>query len=176
MKKFRTIAKEYSSEKLKEIIENFPDAYHPDFIDHAKDELIKRGMKFKSNVIHEYEKELSDISDTELQTIIEKRCDDYYLEYLEIARAEYLRRGFKYTSSLENGESKDFDILPTIKTIRIILWVMGWITIMRSLYLCLLKKETAMAGNIIILGFIISILLFSLSGIIKLLMNIRDEL
>jgi hypothetical protein len=41
MNPIQALVKEYSSKKLKDIIENQSDSYNSDFIDYAKDEIDK---------------------------------------------------------------------------------------------------------------------------------------
>jgi hypothetical protein len=92
MDKLAKIIKEYSSKKLKEIIEQQSSSYSQQFIDYTKDELIKRGENFPLNV--DSQKEIAEMTDTNLKNLVEYEYYEYHLEFLEIARKEYLRRGF----------------------------------------------------------------------------------
>lgn len=93
MNKYEKLIKEYSSEKLKEIVNELSASYSEDFIDYAKDELIRRGEGFTFD--SETKKKVVEMSDLDLKNLVEKEWINFHLEYLEIARKEYLKRNFK---------------------------------------------------------------------------------
>ena len=129
MSKIEQVIKDYSSRKLKEIVEQQSYAYSEDFIDYAKDELIKRGEGFQFDA--ELEKEIEVMSDNELKILVEKECNNYHLEYLEIARKEYLKRKFKNETSNEPLEEKKVGTnevkYPALKKIAAIYGVSAWV-------------------------------------------------
>ncbi|NUM32670.1 MAG: hypothetical protein HUU47_10165 [Bacteroidetes bacterium] len=128
MNKIEKLVKDYSSQKLKEIIGQQSSSFSETFIDYAKDELIRRGETFTFNV--ELEKEVAAMTDTDLKNIVEKKWNDFHLEYLEIARKEYLKRGFKNTTTdEEQDEDKwaDEKRYPALRTIAGIYYAFAWI-------------------------------------------------
>jgi len=130
MSKFEKLVKDYSSKKLKEIIEQQSSSYSETFIDYAKDELIRRGETFQFNP--ELEKEVAAMSDSDLKNLVEKEWNDFHLEYLEIARKEYLKRKFKNESTEEEpeqqqGERNAETRYPALRTIAGIYSVFAWI-------------------------------------------------
>jgi hypothetical protein len=131
MSKIEKLVKDYSSQKLKEIIGQQSSSYSETFTDYAKDELIRRGeiFQFNSNL----EKEVEAMNDNELKSFVEKEWNDYHLEYLEIARKEYIKRGFKNETSEEEPElehaqlTNDKKRYPALRTIAGIYFVLAWI-------------------------------------------------
>ncbi len=106
MKEIELEIKEFSTKKLREIIEGQSGAYSESFIDYTKNELIRRGESFPYNV--EMQKRIKELNDDDLKSVVERERKDYYLEYMELAIAEYLARGFKnetsYDESIEESE------------------------------------------------------------------------
>jgi len=129
MSKIENIVKEYSSKKLREIVEQQSSSYNETFIDYAKDELIRRGENFKFN--SELEKEVAAMSDKDLKNLVEKEWNNFHLEYLEIARNEYLKRNFKNEYIDEEPEQQEKTNAgkryPALRTIVVILSVFAWI-------------------------------------------------
>ena len=131
MNKTEILIKEYSSKKLKEIIEQQSASYNENFIDYAKDELIRRGELFTLNV--ELEKEIAAMNDNDLKKLVEQEWDNFHLEYVEIARKEYLKRGFKNVSneSEETVETSDENnkrypaLRAIINTYVVFAWICG---------------------------------------------------
>lgn len=99
--------KEYSSKKLKEILEIQSLSYNQNFIDYAKDELIRRGESFEFN--SDLVKEIKEMNDEDLKNLVEKEWNNYHLEYIEIARKEYLLRGFKNETEDEIDKEETID-------------------------------------------------------------------
>jgi len=104
MDRIEKLVKEYSSKKLKEIIEQQSFSYSEKFIDYAKDELIRRGESFQFNPV--LEKEVINMNDDDLKNIVEKDWNNYHLEYLEIAREEYIKRNFRNETGYEEQETE----------------------------------------------------------------------
>jgi len=129
MSKIENIVKEYSTIKLREIIEQRSSAYSETFTDYAKDELIRRGENFKFN--SELEKEVIAMNDKDLKNLVENEWNNYHLEYLEIARNEYLKRNFKNESTDEEPEQQEETNAgkryPALRTIAGIFSVFAWI-------------------------------------------------
>ena len=90
MNKTEKLVKDYSSKKLKEISEQHSSIYSKNFVDSAKDELIKRGETFTFDV--ELENKVAAMSDSLLTNLINNDWYNFHLEYLEIARKEFLKR------------------------------------------------------------------------------------
>ncbi|GIK21420.1 MAG: hypothetical protein BroJett005_08340 [Ignavibacteriota bacterium] len=129
MSKIEKLVKDYSSQKLKEIIGQQSSSYSETFIDYAKDELIRRGESFQFNP--ELEKEVAAMSDNDLKNLVEKEWDNFHLEYLEIARKEYMKRKFINESSDEEPEQQEetdtAKRYPALRTIAGIYSVFAWI-------------------------------------------------
>jgi len=130
MSKIEKLVKDYSVQKLKEIIEQQSSSYSETFIDYAKDELIRRGESFQFNP--ELEKEVAAMSDNDLKNLVEKEWNDFHLEYLEIARKEYMRRKFKNESTEDEPEQQQEETnaetrYPALRTIAGIYSVFAWI-------------------------------------------------
>jgi hypothetical protein len=123
---FEELIKEYSTKKLKSILETQSNSYHEDHIDYIKDELIRRGENITFDV--ELEKELSEMNDEDLKALVEINWNDYHLEYIELSRAEYIRRGFiNKTSSEEQDQDDSESKYPALNTIIGINSVAAWI-------------------------------------------------
>lgn len=163
MSKIESIVKEYSSKKLKEIIEEQAFSYNETFIDHAKDELIKRGEKFQYNP--ELEKTIEAMSDEDLKNAVEKEWRDYHLESMEIARREYLKRNFKNESIEEETkqpEKKKTDKrYPALRIIAVLSQILAFIVGVVALYITYdigITNEvgflTLIIGALIVLGLI----------------------
>ena len=123
----------YSTKKLKQILEK-PEAYNLDFIDHLKDELIRRGEDFKFN--DQLTEEIEKLNDSELKLCVEEEWQEYHLEYLEIARSEYLKRGFKNTHLMPKENPKEkYPALRILSSIYYgLAWVIGITGILYSMY------------------------------------------
>ena len=98
------LIKEYSTKKLKEIVEQQTSSYSETFIDYVKDELIRRGETFQFNSV--FEEDVAAMNDNDLKNLVEKEWNNFHLEYLEIARKEYLKRGFKNETSDEEAQAQ----------------------------------------------------------------------
>ena len=121
MEKIEREIKEFSSKKLKEIIEQQSNAYSEIFIDYAKNELIRRGETFLYDI--DMQDKVKKLSDEDLKKIVESDRENYHLEYLELAIKEYLVRGFKNETeyvleSIESETNKVVNIEKRYPTLR----------------------------------------------------------
>ncbi|MCX6231140.1 MAG: hypothetical protein NTZ33_06310 [Bacteroidetes bacterium] len=186
MSKIEKLVKDYSSKKLKEIIEQQSTSYSENFIDYAKDELIRRGETFQFN--HDLEKEVSGMNDNDLKILIEKEWNNYHLEYLEIARNEYLKRKFK-NDSIEDEEPelqqeavyvvKRYPSLRTIAGIfSVFAWIIGIVTVFIA-YISWSKGGEAgglmIAIPILVVGALIVLGLLAASESIKVFIDIEEN-
>ena len=189
MSKIENLVKEYSSKKLTEIIEQQSSAYSEDFIEYAKDELIKRGETLKFN--SEREKEIAEMGDDDLRNLVEIEWNDYHLEYLEIARKEYLKRNFKnYTTSendteKSNGESNRIKVkkrYPVLGWLTALLWVFAIVFGIIAVFCAqdLLKQGDNMVNSPIewlttIISTVACLILLAASGVIKVYVDTEEN-
>jgi len=177
MNKTQTI-KEYSSKKLKEIIEKQSNAYNSNFINHAKDELIKRGESFDMDI--EFEKSIKTWSDEDLKNIVENEYDNYHLEYLEIGRKEYLKRGFINETIEENEQDNKFEEkYPALRSLSsgyyIYAWIVGLTTIGIILYLLSISVNIGIIIATLILGITTILGLLAVSEAIIVFVDIEEN-
>ena len=175
--------KDYSTKKLKEIVEQQNASYSPNFIDYAKDELIKRGETFPFN--EEWIKEITEMSDVDLKYLVEHEYDTYHLEYIEIARKEYLKRGFKNeTEASEQKETfeKRFPALRTIAGfISFFAWAFAIITAIGILYAFenISKYDNGTAFIYLVAAFLVGafffVFLLSQAEIIRVFVDIEEN-
>ena len=128
------LVKDYSTKKLKEIIEQQSTSYNTNFIVYAKNELIKRGEDFPFD--EGLKNAVAKMSDEAVQELVERGYGTYELEYIEIGRREYLKRGFKNKNEAweSNEEVKRFEKrFPALRTISAFInfgaWLFAFITI-----------------------------------------------
>ncbi len=176
MENIKDIAKNYSTTKLSEIVDKQPDAYSESFINHAKDELIKRGEKIK------YDKNLAakivEMDNNSLRQIVEKDWRNYHLEYMELARQEYIKRNFKNTyleTEYKMPVEKLYSNLRTLASVFfVVAWVVGLITIAATINffvvdLAFLAIQALVIGLLVVLGFLVT------AELIKLLIGIEEN-
>lgn len=183
MCKIENLVKDYSSQKLKEIIEHQCAAYSESFIDYSKDELIRRSVSFQFNA--ELEKEVAALSDFDLKNLVEKEWSNFHLEYLEIARIEYLQRGFKNESSLVDSDKSEESIshqrYPALRTIAsvysICSWVVGIISLVVVFYTYSQNETEGLiaAVPILIIGGLVVLGLLAFSQLIKVVIDIEEN-
>lgn len=136
MSKIYSMISDYSSKKLIEIIELQNLAFSKTFIDHAKDELIRRGENFTFN--SQLEIEINSMEDETLKNLVENEWNNFHLEYIEIARKEFLKRGF-----INNVTEEDFLIkdkkskYPALQGIANYYHILAWINGIAFFVLCL---------------------------------------
>ena len=182
MDKIESIVKEYSSKKLKEIVEKQSSSYNLNFIDYAKDELIKRGERFPFD--EKLEKEIGQMNDDYLKNLVEHEWNNFQLEDIEIARKEYLKRKYKNeTNDLEQDEEQKEVIekkYPALRTITGIYsffaWIIGIATIIVTIYFgqngqagLMISVPALVVGALIVLG------ILAASESIKLLIDIEEN-
>lgn len=173
----------YSTKKLKEIVEHQHNAYNPISINLIKDELIRRGEEFQYD-----EERISDVqmlNDDELKSIVEREHDSYHLEDMEIARKEYLRRGFKneYEETNENEgqfEKRYKNLRTIVAVIAFIAWAMLILTIVSAYLIFDSLRGTEGSLNFVSLmalipGVISFIVLLSFSELIKVFLDIEEN-
>jgi uncharacterized membrane protein len=183
MNKIEKIIKEYSSKKLLEIIEQQSNSYSMNFIDYAKDELIRRGESFPFNT--ETEKEVAAMSDTDLKNLIEKEWNNFHLEYLEIARKEYLKRKFINETSDENQDDeqkgivvKKYHALRTIAVINsVFAWIIGIVAVIIAIYYYSQNQTMGLTIGIpsLIIGALIVLELLAVSESIRVFIDIEEN-
>jgi hypothetical protein len=111
----------YSSKKLIDIVEKQADAYSEEYLDLAKNELIRRGETFTFD--KKMQEDIDALSDDELKEVIEKDNSNYNLEYLELASIQYIKRGFKnHSNPFEENTSKT---PPKVESINFIIKIFG---------------------------------------------------
>lgn len=184
MSKIEKLIKEYSSKKLKEIVEQQSASYSENFIDYAKDELIRRGESFPFNT--ETEKEVAVMSDNDLKNLVEKEWNNFHLEYLEIARKEYLKRKFKNeTSDDENQDEEQKGIVgkkyPALRTIAgiysVIAWIIGIAAVIITIYFYSQNQTMGLRIGVssLVVGVLIILGLLSVSESIKVFIDIEEN-
>ncbi len=179
MNKTEKIVKEYSSKKLKEILEQQSASYSPDFIDYIKDELIRRGETFQFN--EEFQKDVIEMSDDELKNLVEKEWNNFHLEFLEIARKEYLRRNFKMEETDEEQEEHVENKYPALKTIAniyiVFAWILGIAAVLFTLYITSENGKSGLMYTIpfLIFGILIVLGLLAASELIKVFIRIEEN-
>jgi hypothetical protein len=179
MSNFEKIIKEYSSKKLKEILEKQSDSYNENFIDYINDELIRRGESIPLNA--ELEQEISAMSDEELKNLVENEWNDYHLEYLELSRNEYIKRGFKnktpYNEQEEETENKDarYPALNTVISLNNVgAWILGILAIGLGIYF--IKESLILyAISTIVIGALIVLFTVASSESIKVIIDIEEN-
>ena len=184
MDRIEKIIKEYSSKKLKQIVIEQSSSYNSNFIDFAKDELIRRGEDFPLN--EEWKKEVAEMNDEGLKKMIEQEYETYHLEYTEIARNEYLKRGFKNEVSDDNEQQEIFEKrYPALRTIAgfisFVAWTFAIITAIGIIYgfMNISKYDN---GTVIIyliaaslVGAFFFVILLSQAEIIKVFVDIEEN-
>ena len=183
MNKIEKIIKEYSSKKLREIVEQQSTSYNENFIDYIKDELIRRGESFPFNT--ETEKEVAAMSDNDLKNLVEKEWNNFHLEYLEIARKEYLKRKFKNETSDENQDEEQKGIVgkkyPALRTIAgiysVFAWIIGIVAVIIAIYFYSQNQTMGLTIGIpsLIVGALIVLGLLAVSESIKVFIDIEEN-
>ena len=182
MEKIELQLKEYSTKKLKEIIETQSNAYNEGFIDFSKNELIRRGETFTFNAA--LQKEVEQLPDEELKKIIEIERESYHLEYLEVAIKEYLKRGFKNETGYSyitppTDEKKLIENKIRTQMIPPTLWVGIVSAIAKGAYLYAVLSDAIGALTVVVLGIgsvlALCLLLETLSEALSLLRRIADR-
>ena len=179
MKKFENLVKEYSSKKLKEIIEVELSSHNAVFIEYVKDELIRRGESLPFN--SKLEKEITSMSDDELKDMVEYEWENFHLECLEIARKEYLKRNFINNKNDKEREDdkieKRYLALRTISNVySVFAWVFGILFAIVAL-LCFKIPTYGLYGTIIflVIGAIIVLTFLGGSESIKVFVDIEEN-
>ncbi len=170
--------KDYSTSKLREIIEKQSNAYTDYFIGLAKDELIKRGEQFVYDV--EFEKEINNWDDEGLKNLVENEYNNFNLEYLEIARNEYLKRGFVNQKDEDNIQENGILVkYPNLRNLsngyKIYAWIIGISTILFVLYSLTEKLNLAFIIGASIGGFSIFLGCLAISEFILVLLDIEEN-
>lgn len=173
--------KEYSSVKLRAIITEQGAAYGKEFVDYAKDELIKRGESLPLDP--QLQQQVAAMNDADLRHLVEKDWPNFHLEVMEIARAEYLKRGFANTTadapSVPNQTAAISTKYPALKTLSQLYNVVAWFTMIGSgIGLLYLTDEYGYSHPLVGLFFMscwISLLLFSVSELIKVVVDIEHN-
>lgn len=181
MDKIEKLIKEYSSQKLKEILHQQSSSYNENFIDYTKDELIRRGESFTFNA--ELEKEVAAMNDTDLKNLVEKEWNNFHLEYLEIARKEYLKRGFKNkTPDIEEEQKADDEKrYPALRTIAGIYTVFAWIIAVVAAFVAFTVYTKDSSGGLmiaiptIVIGALILLGLLAAAESIKVFIDIEEN-
>jgi len=183
MNKIEKLIKEYSSKKLHEIVEQQSSSYSENFIDYAKDELIKRGESFPFNA--ETEKEVAAMIDNDLKNLVEKEWNNFHLEYLEIARKEYLKRKFKNETSDEYQVEEPKRIVekkyPVLRTIAVIYsvfaWIIGIVAVIIAIYFYSQNQNMGLTIGLpsLVVGALIVIGLLAISEFIKVFIDIEEN-
>jgi hypothetical protein len=177
MIKIEKILKEYSTKKLKDIIETQSAAYSSDYISYAKDELIKRGDTFKFD--KELETTITGMSDSELKLLVEQEWYNYHLEDLEIARKEYLKRGFENVYVEEEGDLVSDKRYPALRTISKIYFGTAVVIGIVSLIVLFFASNKPLGLEIILATLIvISLIVLGLIGMsesIKIIIDIEEN-
>ena len=177
MDNIEKLIKEYSSKKLKEIIELQSSSYNENFIDYTKDELIRRGETFTFD--EELEKEVTVMNDDDLKNLVEKEWQDFHLEYLEIARKEYINRGFKNEVQEEEDENEIIESrYPALNTViginNVSAWILGIITIGLGIYF--IKESLILyAISTIVIGALLVLFTVASSESIKVIIDIEEN-
>jgi hypothetical protein len=174
---FKKTVKEYSSKKLKLIIEEQASSYDSQFIDNAKDELIKRGETFKFN--EDFEKEIKTWENGDLKNLVEKEYDNYHLEYLEIARLEYINRGFTNQINIEKNENILEQKYPALRNLSngyyIFSWILGLVTLAMVFYLYSLDAKIGIMISTFIIGVAMSLGALAASESIIVIIDIEEN-
>lgn len=177
MSKIEKLVKEYSTKKLKEIISEQSSAYNSTFVNHAKDELIKRGEVFQLD--SDIEKDVAALSDKDLKYDVEVDWRSYHLEYLEIARKEYLRRDFKNVTidNEEEGQNNKAQTrYPTLSLISKIYFYFAFIMAVATLFaLYEFSFNTLVVVPMFFVGAFIFLGLLGTSEAIKLLIDLENN-
>ncbi len=178
MKTIEKLVKEYSSDKLKRIIETESAAYSWEFIDNAKDELIIRGESFEFN--KQTQKDISSMSDVDLKYLVEYDWSNYHLEYIEIARKEFLKRNLKNDVETEQIEEKPVSAndnkYPALQMVSGIYQVIAVLIAIGGLIggVYLFYQNVVVLGIAYIIGgAILAIMFYAISESIKLLTDIE---
>ncbi len=186
MDRIENTIKEYSTKKLKEIVEQQSSSYSENFIDYAKDELIRRGESFPFN--EEQQKDIAEMKDDELKNLVEKEYDNYHLEYIEIARKEYLKRGFK--NEMEEWEKKEEEKrfekrYPASRNIAGVISLIAWTVAMIAVIVAIIEftnlPNNSGGMNMIIplatllIGAFLVIVLLAQSEMIKVFIDIEEN-
>ena len=188
MDRIEKLVKEYKSKKLKDIIGEQSSSYCDNFLNYAKDELIKRGESFPLN--QRLQDEVSMLDDNELKELVEREYLDYHLEYLEIARHEYLKRGFK--NELIEDEYSNTEVLfkkryPALRVISTVTTLLAWlfaamtVVVSVSAYYIISKNSSDDAEAIIfaialvMIGGFIFIVLLAQSESLKVFLDIEEN-
>lgn len=134
MNELEKTIKQYDSKKLISIIEKQSNAYSENFIDYAKDELIRRGEEFKFS--KSLEEEIHSMSDDTLKNLVENEWNNFHLEYIEIARNEYLRRNFKNETKIDDQSINSNNNIkyPALNSVIIMGKFLAWIYLIVFLY------------------------------------------
>jgi len=184
MDRIEKIIKEYSTKKLQEIIEQQSSSYNSNFIDYAKDELIRRGESFSFN--EELIKEVAEMNDDDLKKLVEQEYDTYHLEYIEIARKEYLKRGFKNETSDDNEQKETFEKrYPASRTIAGVISFIAWTVAVITVIIAFIGfsnlpsnsggMEIIIPLGTLIIGAFFFIILLSQSEMIKVFIDIEEN-
>ncbi len=178
MNTIEKLVKEYSSDKLKRIIETESAAYSCEFIDNAKDELIKRGENFEFD--KQTQKDISSMSDVDLKYLVEYDWSNYHLEYVELARKEFLKRNLKNDVETEKIEEKTVGAndskYPALHMLSIVYQVIAVLIIIGGLIggTYLFIQDTVILGMAYILGgLIMAIMFYAISELLILLTDIE---
>jgi hypothetical protein len=183
MNKIEKLTKEYSSKKLQEIVEQQSKSYSENFIDYAKDELIRRGESFPFNT--ETEKEVSAMSDNDLKNLVEKEWNNFHLEYLEIARKEYLKRKFKNETNDETQDEEQIGTggkkYPALRTIAgiysVFAWIIGIVAVIIAIYFYSQNQTMGLTIGIpsLVVGALLVLGLLAVSESIKVFIDIEEN-
>jgi hypothetical protein len=179
MNKIEILIKEYSSKKLKEIVEQQFSSYSDNFIDYAKDELIRRGENFPFN--GELEKEIAAMNDNDLKNLVEKEWNNFHLEYLEIGRKEYLKRNFKNETNNGEQEKSTDKRYPALRTIAgiysVSAWIIGIIAVIIAFYFYSQNQNMGLTIGLpsLVVGALIVLALLAISESIKVFIDIEEN-
>lgn len=179
MNKYEKIIKEYSTQKLNEIIETQSSSYSRTFIDYIKDELIRRGVRFDYNL--EIQKEIMSLNDSDLRNLVENEWTNFHLEYLEIARKEYLNRKFINETDNDTIVKETKDKNPAMRTLSVVYSVFAIIygilivILIFSILAYNLPNTFLYIISVVLIGGLIVLSLLAVSESIIVLLNIEEN-
>lgn len=179
MNNLEKIIKEYSSKKLLEIVDDFSNSYSENFIDYAKDELIRRGEIFSFS--KSLEDEIKLMSDESLRNLVENDWNNYHLEYVEIARIEYLKRNFKNDSTENHSDnvSKKKEKYPALNGViimgQILAWGSGIIFILLAIYTYNKNDDAKLSIAFLFTGITLFVFYLATSESIKVIIDIEKN-
>ncbi len=178
MSKIYSLISDYSSKKLKEIVEQQNSAYSKIFIDYAKDELIRRGENFTFN--RQLEIEINSMEDENLKSLVENEWNNFHLEYIEIARKEYLKRGFINDTLEEDFLIKDKKnkypaLLGIANYYHILAWINGIVFLGLFIYFFFILDHLEYSFLFLFIGIFSIIICLSASESIKIFIDIEKN-